>query len=301
MEDPDTNVGFTLSYVASPPAPNTIIQNSDLLYAIKYRGEANPYEVWYNEVQQPTGDVTQVLPSIVGPKNPANDIMCIDISEETVYYYILRNGVRLDLFSTANDVAVPDLYCLGVMVGNTQVWNLQNTLDPFYVIQDKVINYKKSAQLNPYGVPIPTQPTPSDTYFRFVSTDLATYLGYNENVFPTQLNNAVFNYTYQDNVSILANNAFFLKFNSDSYIVELLNLKIDSMDAMSNQHRNFLAVIPNESTIVERVAHIAPVLLWIDLNNKEQINLRQIKARIIREDLAPIFCYGTSQLVLLIQ
>jgi hypothetical protein len=73
------------------------------------------------------------------------------------------------------------------------------------------------------------------------------------------------------------------------------------MDSMSKQHKNFLAVIPNDTLIVERVSYIAPVLLWIDLNNRDNLNLRQLKARIIREDLSPIFCYGLSQLVLLIE
>ena len=141
-----------------------------------------------------------------------------------------------------------------------------------------------------------------NTYFSFASNDLAVALGFKQDTFPLlQPSYPILNYTFQDNISLLAASAFFLKFNADSYIVELLNIKINSMDAMSNQHKNFLAVIPHSDTIVERVTYLAPVLLWIDLNNKEPLNLRQIKARIIQQDLSPIFCYGTSQLVLLIE
>jgi hypothetical protein len=272
------------------------------MYAIVYRNETTAYEVWYNETQVPVGDVAQVFPSINTPADPENDILCIDIAEELVSFYIQRGDTKLELYEHADDVDVPNLFAAGVMVGNTEVWNLQNTTDPYYVIDDTIIKYNKSPLTPAFGVPIPTNEFKSNTYFSFASNDLAMALGFKQDTFPLlQPSYPVLNYTFQDNISLLANSAFFLKFNADSYIVELLNIKINSMDAMTNQHKNFLAVIPHSDTIVERVTYLAPVLLWIDLNNKEPLNLRQIKARIIQQDLSPIFCYGTSQLVLLIE
>lgn len=300
--DTDTNTGFKLCYINTLPTASAAIPNTSLMYAIVYRNETTAYEVWYNETQVPVGDVVQVFPSIVGPADPLNDILCIDIAEELVSFYIQRGNTRLDLYEHADDVDVPNLFAAGVMVGNTEVWNLQNTTDPFYVIDDTIIKYKKSPLTPQFGVPIPTNEFNSETYFSFASTDLATALGFKQDTFPQfQPSYPILNYHIRDDISLLADYPFFLKFNSDSYIVELLNLKINSMDALSNQHKNFLAVIPHSDTIVERVSYIAPVLIFIDLNNKEQINLRQIKARIIQQDLSPIFCYGMSQLVLLVE
>ena len=301
-EDPDVNSGFKLCYLSTPPVSGDTVPNSSLMYAIVYRAEFLAYEVWYNETQVAVGDVVQVFPNIIGPADSLNDLMCIDIIEGTVYFYIMRGDNRIDLYEHPNDIDSPHLYATGILVGTTQVWNLQNTTDPYYVINDPIIKYSKSPLTPQYGVPIATNEFKSDTYFTIVSTDLATALGFNNNTFPgLQPNPPILNYTNQDNVSILADVAFNLKFNSDSYIVELLNLKINSMDAMTNQHKNFLAIIPQNDVIVERIAYTSPVLIFIDLNNREQINIRQIKARIIREDLSPIFCYGMSQLVLLIE
>ena len=306
--DPDGNSGFILGYVETPPNTSNTVQYSDLLCGIEFVDETNEYKVYYNGIQIPNGLLlSHTDATIVGPADPANDILCIDIElieqdgVQYVEYYIIRNGVRVELYRTEYNLSSNNLFMVGVCRGNTQVWNLQNTTDPFYIIGDKTIKYKKPSSLTKFGVLIPTDNLKSDTYFSINSTELATALGFKQNKFPIQLNPPTINYTLQDNITMLADYAFFLKFNSDSYIVELLNIKINSMDAMSNQHKNFLYVIPHNDVIIERVAYTVPVLLWIDLNNKEQINLRQIKARIIQEDLSPIFCYGLSQLVLLIE
>jgi hypothetical protein len=301
-EDTETNSGFKLCYINTLPTGSASIPNTSLMYAIVYRNESTAYEVWYNETQVPLSDVAQVFPSILAPADPENDILCIDIAEELVSFYIQRGEDKLLLYEHADDVDVPYLFAAGVMVGNTQVWNLQNTTDPYYVIDDTIIRYNKSPLTPAFGVPIPTNEFKSNTYFSFGSNDLAIALGFKQDTFPLlQPSYPILTYTLQDNISLLADYPFFLKFNADSYIVELLNIKINSMDAMTNQHKNFLAVIPHSDIIEERVTYLAPVLLWIDLNNKEPLNLRQIKARIIQQDLSPIFCYGTSQLVLLIE
>jgi hypothetical protein len=302
------NSGFILGYVSTPPNAVDTVGYNTLSCAIEFVNETSEYKVYYNGNQIPNDQLlSHTDATIVGPGDPGNDILCIDISPldpqgvPHVQYYILRNGVRINLYDVEYSLVANNLFMVGVCRGDTTVWNLQNTTDPYYVINDNAIKYKKPASLTSFGVPIATGEFKSDTYFSINSTELATALGFKQNKFPIQLNPPTINYTYQDNISLLADYAFFLKFNSDSYIVELLNLKINSMDALSNQHKNFLAVIPHNDTIVERVSYIAPVLIFIDLNNKEQINLRQIKARIIQQDLSPIFCYGMSQLVLLVE
>jgi len=308
LRSSSSNSGFILGYVSTPPnAVNTVAYNT-LDCGIEFVNETSEYKVYYNGSEIPNGDLSSHTDAtIVGTGDPANDILCIDISPidvdgvPNVQYYILRNGVRINLYDVENSLVANNLFMVGVCRGDTTVWNLQNTTDPYYAINDSVIKYRRPASLTSAGVPIPTGEFKSDTYFSINSTILATALGFKQNKFPIQLNPPTINYTNQDNISILADYPFFLKFNSSSYIVELLNLKINSMDALSNQHKNFLAVIPNNDIIEERVAYTSPVLIFIDLNNKEQINLRQIKARIIQEDLSPIFCYGMSQLVILVE
>lgn len=305
--DGSANTGFILGYTSETMATTTNgIQYTDLAYAIEYVGQGLEYKVYVNGAQVPNGNLlAHPVAYIEGPADYQNDSLSIEIANGIYSFYIDKiSGTEYEhilIYTTGDTINTPNLFACGVFVGDTGIWNFENTTDPYYLLNDKPIRYKRSPLLPKYGVPIPTEPTPSQTYFRIVNTQLAIALGFTSDENLKLVNSPTIYYTLLDDISYLANTAFFLKLNIDSYIVELLNLKINSMDGLSNQHKNFLAVIPNQGTVVERVTYIAPILIWIDLNNKEQINLRQLKARIIREDLTPIVCYGSSQLVLLIE
>jgi hypothetical protein len=305
--DGSANTGFILGYTGETIITSTNpVPYTDLLYAIEYVEQGAEYKVYVNGGQIANGDLlAHPLAYIAGPASYENDTLRIEYANGFYSFYIDKiDGLIYEsilIYRTGDNVNTPDLFACCIFVGDTGVWNFQNTTDPYYLPNDKPIRYKRSPLLPKYGVPIPTEQTPSQTYFRIVNTELATFLGFTSDENLQKVNSPTIYYTLLDNIDYIANQAFFLKLNIDSYIVELLNLKINSMDSMSNQHKNFLAVIPNTGTVVERVTYIAPVLLWIDLNNKEQINLRQLKARIIREDLTSLVTYGLSQLVILIE
>jgi hypothetical protein len=305
--DGSANTGFILGYTDSAIIDGTNpVPYTDLLYAIEYVGQGEEYKVYLNGGQIANADLlAHPVAYIAGPADYQNDALRIEINNGIYSFYIDKvDGLVSEsilIYRTGDTINTPNLFACGIFVGDTGVWNFQNTTDPYYLANDKPLRYKRSPLLPKYGVPIPTEQTKSQTYFRIVNTELAIFLGFTSDENLKTVASPTIYYTLLDDISYLANTGFFLKLNIDSYIVELLNLKINSMDALTNQHKNFLAVIPNEGTVVERVTYIAPVLLWIDLNNKEQINLRQIKARIIREDLTPITVYGLSQLVLLIE
>ena len=305
--DGSANTGFILGYTASAIITSTNpIPYTDLLYAIEYVGQGEEYKVYVNGGQIANGDLlAHPVAYIEGPADYQNDSLSIEYANGIYSFYIDKiDGTEYQhilIYQTGDSINTSYLFACGIFVGDTGIWNFENTTDPYYLPNDKPIRYNRSPLLPKYGVPIPTKQTPSQTYFRIVNTELAEFLGFTSDENLKTVSSPTIIYTLLDTISYLANEAFFLKLNIDSYIVELLNIKINSMDSMSNQHKNFLAVIPNTGTVVERVTYIAPVLLWIDLNNKEQINLRQIKARIIREDLSPIVTYGLSQLVILIE
>jgi hypothetical protein len=242
------------------------------------------------------------VPEIFGPANLGNDVLQIDITNnQNVKFsiYKIYDEEYITLYQPPDFVDADNLFAVGVFLGSTQVFQFQNSTDPYYVVPEKYIRYKSSPKTPKYAIELPAGPYVSKTYFSFSSSELAKSLGYEQNTFPSQLSFGI-TYKEQAEVSLLANYPFFLKTNSDSYIVELLDTKLNSMDGMSNQRRNILAVIPQESTIVERVTFNASVLIFIDLNNKEPINLRHIRARVLTVGLEPIFVYGLSQLVLLI-
>ena len=300
------NTGFILGYVSEDVGTKSIIEISDIDYGIQLVRDAVTglrYEVIYAGVVIPSDQMANnPVPEIFGPANLGNDVLQIDITNnQNVKFsiYKIYDEEYITLYQPPDFVDADNLFAVGVFLGSTQVFQFQNSTDPYYVVPEKYIRYKSSPKTPKYAIELPAGPYVSKTYFSFSSSELAKSLGYEQNTFPSQLSFGI-TYKEQAEVSLLANYPFFLKTNSDSYIVELLDTKLNSMDGMSNQRRNILAVIPQESTIVERVTFNASVLIFIDLNNKEPINLRHIRARVLTVGLEPIFVYGLSQLVLLI-
>jgi hypothetical protein len=107
---------------------------------------------------------------------------------------------------------------------------------------------------------------------------------------------------------IEAENTFTLV-NSDSYVVELLNIPLDSYDASIDisgsetkrgKRMNILAVIPvnNSSGIVE---YKASTDIFISMNNKDVLSLPNIDLRILDKNLSPIETVGLSVVTLLIK
>jgi hypothetical protein len=73
------------------------------------------------------------------------------------------------------------------------------------------------------------------------------------------------------------------------------------MDTQSKGPRSFLYVIPQLSAIKEHVVFQVPQLIFLDINNSYPINLREVKARVLKDNLSRITCYGLSELVMIIK
>jgi hypothetical protein len=93
---------------------------------------------------------------------------------------------------------------------------------------------------------------------------------------------------------------------ADAYIVELLNLKLDSYDSFSTAEtpegggrRSILHVIPT-SNDRGQVIYAPPYLTFLDLNNRETIYLRNLRARVVHNDYSDIETRGLSTLVLIV-
>ncbi len=74
---------------------------------------------------------------------------------------------------------------------------------------------------------------------------------------------------------------------SDSYLIELLNLPLDSYDSLTNGRKNILASIPISERILTNTGIIQyepNTLFFIDLKNDFPLTLRNIRARIVTDD-----------------
>jgi hypothetical protein len=93
---------------------------------------------------------------------------------------------------------------------------------------------------------------------------------------------------------------------ADSYLIEMMNLSCDSYDSYSNtefaqggQRKNLLSVIPstNESG---KLVYFPPYPTFVDLLNRQEIYLRNIKIRVSRTDYSEVSASGLGSMVLLI-
>ena len=73
------------------------------------------------------------------------------------------------------------------------------------------------------------------------------------------------------------------------------------MCSLSGGQRNFLYVIPQLSAIKEHVVFQVPQLIFLNMNNSTEINLREVRARVLKDNLGSITCYGLSELVIIIK
>lgn len=125
---------------------------------------------------------------------------------------------------------------------------------------------------------------------------LANFLGFRNTRYPSV------GTTLARNIIYTADSQFILRNVSDSIVVELLNINLSSFDGLTKQRRNFLGVVPAESNFVEgKVIYEATNLIYLDIENSTPSQLRNIRGRLLKEDLSPVSTFGSVVLTLLIK
>ena len=103
---------------------------------------------------------------------------------------------------------------------------------------------------------------------------------------------------------VIAPNLLFSIFGSQNYLVELLNLPLNSYDSFDTKRgrSNILAVIPenehNAGNIDNVLMYEPSEMTYISLTNKSELSLRNIRARVVFPDYTPIDTIGLSTVVL---
>jgi hypothetical protein len=130
-------------------------------------------------------------------------------------------------------------------------------------------------------------------FLSFQSITLANFLGFNNTRIPVE------NYIRAIEHDYIADNEFGTRKYLTNYLLELLNLNVESYDGTQNQRKNILAGIltSDENGIIN---NNKGTVIFIDLNNKESIDLRNLKMRLVGLDYTPIEINGKSIATLLI-
>ena len=185
-----------------------------------------------------------------------------------------------------------DLYPCLVMNGapsganNVICSNLKFSNDPFY--SDSVSDVETLTAGPPGRTPV------GGSYLLFDDSDFSTFLGFSNRRFPKN------GFLGTDTIKAVADEEFKPTSLSESFVVELLNINLDSYEAQTKQRRNILSTIVNQQIVNDRVHFVAPYPLYIEMNNANPITLRNIRARILKEDLSEITVNGFSQMTILI-
>jgi hypothetical protein len=144
--------------------------------------------------------------------------------------------------------------------------------------------------------PTPSVPKPlTNNLVIFESSQVAAYLGYDFRRIPA----AGFE-TATDELDLVASQTFTVGLDVNSFLVQFLNLNVDSYDSLREQRENILAVVPNTNLNGE-LDYSPPYPVFLDLMNEEPLTIRNIKARIVNNDYSGIEMLGQAEINIIIQ
>jgi len=130
-----------------------------------------------------------------------------------------------------------------------------------------------------------------------ISEDLASFLGYDSPHLQNPTNAAAL---WSGVESILGDTILNTSTTKDSYMIELLSLNIDSYDGYTQQRKSILATI-EYNEFGDSIVYEPNQYVYLDLNNKQTINLRNISARVVTEDWQNVETKGFNTITIYIK
>lgn len=310
--------GFFIGLTTNPSKlQDSAFTLADIVYGFKVpTNNTGNYNKIINGVETDTG--VQMLKFDSGTALNTHDFLDISISGGNIIGTVYLDGSETECFKVAYDYVNNPIYYgfIVPMAGSSniiadQVRCTLNTKDITHetkpILTSRVGERAKNVSRTLLGdttTNIP-QPTigPSNYNVIFPTLSIAQYLGF------TLQNNPIL----QANPGGFGNGAleyigvkgFQPVQDSDVYLIELLNLPLNSFDGFSEGRKNILAVIPvNERNVGQKdfvLQYEANNLNYITLKNDYEFSLRNIRARIVNNRFEPIFTEGLTSLTLFIR
>jgi hypothetical protein len=126
----------------------------------------------------------------------------------------------------------------------------------------------------------------------FITPSLPKFLGYKNIKYGSLMNMEV---------SYLAENIFDAVDISDSFVIEMLSMELNSYDSQASGRRSILAVVPKSEEDTEgAIVFQVPYPTFIDIKNYQELSRRNIRCRILKSDLTKIVVSGFSVMTLLL-
>ena len=204
----------------------------------------------------------------------------------TIHPYIVMYG-------DSDDVAICDIQH---SLRESDMTNYQQRINPDSTLPK--ITYLAGAnpvKLNPYA---------RQSYFSIQSTATAKYLGFNSKVilgsdaeydgigaFPNSI--------------VVANNVFKPAIYSRNFIIEMQNIPLSSYDSLYNGRKSILSTVVDGNDISingqDVISYEPSEITYIDIDNMNSLNLRNIKFKILDKNLNEIKIQGLAVVTVLIQ
>lgn len=152
------------------------------------------------------------------------------------------------------------------------------------------------------GAPSPPQVSylPTSTFIQFEGIELPKFLGFTETRYPNQ------GFTLARHFNFVADLKFNITNTADAFMVLLDNIQLKSYDDYDplgrgkGGRKNILAVVP-QSDADELVIYEPNNLVFVDTDFSNSVNMRNIKARIVKNDNSAMEISGLTTMTLIIK
>jgi len=288
---PENQNGFILG-LATSLLDHSTLGLSDIKYGLFCAidaGGTRKYKVIENGV---IGSASATTPTYVSDGNAGNDFLELTINAGKVNVNVYQGGSNIPTELQSFDYTAGEtLYPVNVFFGRRQDARMNNvrlTDSPFNDFLKKAGN-----QVEPLTLPPQPDPRANDQFLNFGSIEVANYLGFKNQRQPQS------GFVNSLDITYVADNQFNDKVVADAFLIELLNIPLDSYDSFVNQRKNLLAVVP-ESDKSGVVIYEPSTPFFIDVRNQNDILLRNIRARVVAPDYSPFNMRGLATLTILI-
>jgi len=222
-----------------------------------------------------------------------NDFIEIRRDGERIKGFVFTSTTTHEVFDVA-DTYGEELYPFISIQGNFNHVRLQkstHSVDAYQEISNTE-DLEHATELGANPPPSLRGNTPTDNILTLPES-VGNFLGYT---------NFIIEQSAARDCQFSGDNIFIATLSNVSFIIELRNISIDSYNSVSRQgsRQNILATIPMSANITNRIIEYEPNNLYF-VNINQDVNVRNLKARILRIDGATPALSGLSILTILIK
>ncbi len=304
LEGGNTKNGYLMGVYEDGDTTNANLNMSKIKYGIRVDVDGGGNRIYRTIIEGVEDTATTAMLTYASDNRSENETQEIAINGGQIEINIYRKG------------ATSPTILASIPITNNEKINLKGVCAFFgtkTTTRTTLVRFIPS----PYGdQPTPTSDTDDDltapprpsrnrnntdpNFFEFQSLRLSEYLGYENQRIPN------FGTVAGLEIDYFADHEFAIPQEADAMLVQLLSLNLESYDTYADvsesggQRSNLLAVIP-QTNDSGKIVYEPNFITFLELDNKENINLRNVSLRIVREDYEQIKTVGLNTVVLLIQ